>query len=129
MMEVYVETTNGEILHASTFHCLDFFLSSEECWQNTPLKERFPSRVDSQCMVEFYIAEPPVEEIDRVEVLVCNRAGVQQTNYVLSEDGNLWVWRYKIDGDSWLFTRAIASVVGFIAGFIGGAKVYLKRAI
>ncbi len=65
---------------------------------------------------------PPGEVIDRAQTKWCNVVYTIQADYVILDDGTVWVWHYKVRTDL-LYIIIIAIIPGMITGLLIGVIV------
>ena len=112
--QIYMKTIDQKILAANLDTC---FSLPESCWKEVENIQSVHSV--GLCSYRFDLRQPPVGEIDRIDV--CNRfangpsPSEVYTSAVLLYDGSLWVWRFE----HWEIGNLVLITGPIIYGFIG----------
>jgi ABC-type antimicrobial peptide transport system permease subunit len=123
LRDVYVETENGRL-----YSCRQF---SNECWVETGRPQELPESSYPCEHPSFRIGFPPGQVVDSLEIQYCGVDLFTEANYVLLDDGSVWVWRHG-GGSSGSFVLLSGSLIlGLLLGLLSGvlASVYSARRV
>jgi len=107
--EIYVESATGKI-----FYC--YIGKPQNCWVES--QPRKPVSRMPPCYTTEPIGDPPGQVADRAGVCMLGPGPEYLVNYVLTADGQVWLWRYS---QKTIFTGL--GVEGILPGCILGFPV------
>lgn len=124
--EIRVETNKNQAYATSVKGCLDRRESGHNCWYSD-ISNDFPENELNSCELAFWITTPPDTVIYQTQTGRCGGSQLEQSNFVLLDDGSIWVWHHEVNTDS-LMTEFIGGISGSIIGLIiGSVVVFIRR--
>jgi len=105
---IYVETVSGTIYH----YCEE----DKILWHVTPESE-VKQVVDYGCLSDDKPhVTPPKGAIDEIAIHWCGEWDWGQANYIIRDDGSVWLWRYSGWFPGWIVPICGGPVLGWIVG-------------
>lgn len=120
--KVYVKTIGERIYSCDA-------LSRTECWMETTLPQEIPPEDQFHCegAPPIQVPNPPGKVVDSLGSQVCGAETVSQSNFVLLEDGSLWIWHHNFDVYDLLFFPFCGVVLGLLGGVVISILIWLRQ--
>ena len=123
--QIRVETNKNRAYATSLEGCLDGRKSGYNCWYSD-ISNDFPENEFNSCAPAFWITNPPDTVVYQTQTGRCGGHQLEQTNFVLLDDGSIWVWHHEVNTDSFMI-ELIGGIPGSIIGLIIGTIVVFVR--
>ena len=127
---LYVQTAQGIYFMTGVKGCLK--PGKPDCWQPAAQVERnrltdFPCSPD-EAGSRFRVAAPPVPAVEELTGSECGREWYDETHYVRSGTGELWVWQWGEYGMGLIGTFFLLACGGPFVGLLVGGTLSLLLA-
>ncbi len=110
--EVFVRTTSDMIYSCNLYQ--------DDCWVPKESLQELPEITYPCNDAPFHsLRNLPGEKVDSLEVTYCGIEHTSQVNYVLLDDGSVWIWRHG----SFVYTGLIYVCAGSILGLVIGGFI------
>jgi hypothetical protein len=129
--EIYIETNKGRIFQADVDLCITGNSSQrQDCWFLSMPVELYKSEFMA-CEQKFWIRNPPCDITEQVQTRLCDDISINQTNYLLSTDGDVWMWHYGVSTNAMIISIAVigGAILGLFIASILLRFVYLRAQI
>jgi hypothetical protein len=102
--------------------------SRTECWMESTLPPETSTPDELPCDgAHFQVPNPPSKVVDSLESQVCGVETVSQHNFVLLEDGSIWMWHHNFTVYDLLFFPFCGLVLGLLSGVAISILVWRRQ--
>ncbi len=112
---VYVRTEADRV-----YYCTP--ASDEKCWVKTTWPQTIQQYPPCISPPDFAVAKPPGKAVDSIQVQDCSGEVAAQVNFVVLEDGSVWMWEHDITGldnlARFVFCTLCNSILGLVASVL-----------